>query len=411
MTTVTATAARRRSIALPGHPRLIRASIVVAALLVSVAVVRSGLANALGDADPIAAAAVDSSDATAAGAAARTRVERGESPSSPAVRALVRRALLRNATLTTAIELRALDLQSSGKARGAARLFQLSRQISRRSLATHLWLIQRAVDRGNAAQALGEFDVALRTSSAAPQLLFPVLTRASADPTLAGRIAHLLDRPSDWREMFLDYALHKPGSAPSLLPLLLRMRDRAFIKDRQLDRLLISQLVKVNAFPEARLAEQAFGPPAAPSALVRDADFSQPQFRYPFGWGLIEAAGTWAERDGRNPRPVLAYRSAPGGTGQVATQLLTLKPGRYRMRARNAVAPADRSALPYWTVTCAGRQPVQIALIDQPATSDGGGDFDVPPGCGGQWLALNLRASDLRDGQSGAIRSVTLAAY
>jgi hypothetical protein len=410
MTTATVTVVSSGAAAIHWSAAVSRGGILLAALVLSAGVIRCGLARTLSDTNPLIAARIAPNDGRVLSNAARTRAEAGEHPNSPGVRSLVRAALQRDATLTPAIELRALDLQAGGDPPGAARLFGLSHAISRRSLGTHLWLVQHAVERGDVGHALAEMDFALRTSTAAPNLIFPVLARAAADPSLASPIARLLDHPSDWREMFLYYAIAQTRRRPALVPLVLQMRDRAFIRDNGVDRRLIAQLVEAGAFAPAERVQQAFGPSIGPSALIRDADFSKPQFRYPFGWGLIESAATWATRDGAKLKPVLSYGGTPAGAGQVATQLLTLQPGHYRLRARNAEAPADPTALPYWTVTCAGTRPMQIALIDAAASKGEGaeGDFDVPAGCAGQWLALNLRASDLLDGQSGAIRSVSL---
>jgi len=401
----TATATELPSSGRMPRKELTRVGILMGSALLVFEIVRSGLANSLTDTNPLMAVGADPGSAKASAAAARALVEQSQRPSSSAVRVLVRNALRRDATLTLAIELRALDMDSAGDTQGAARLFSLSRMISRRSLGTHTWLIQHAVKRGDVAEALAEYDLALRTSTAAPRLLFPVLAKAAANPELASPIAQTLDRPSDWREMFLDYAIARPGSVQRIVALFLKMRDRSFLKDKQIDRLLIGQLVKDGSFGPAERVELAFGPPIAKGSLVRDPGFSEAQFHFPFGWTLIEAADVWAQRDRASG---LAYHGASGGAGQIATQLLTLAPGSYRLVARNAEPAADTAALPYWTVTCAGAQPRQIALLNQSAGAGAMGDFAVPSGCGGQWLALNLRASDRAEGQSGAIRSVTI---
>ena len=390
---------------------LCRAGILTSSIILSVAIVRTGLATALSKTNPLMAVQADSGSAEASAAAARALVEAGELPTSPRVRAFVRNALREDASLTPAIELRALDLDASGNRPAAIRLFELSRRISRRSLGTHMWLIQRAVDRRNVKDALAEYDLALRTSTAAPRLLFPVLSAAATNPDLAGPIARMLDRPSDWREAFLDYAIARQGTAPAMLtPLIVDMRDRTFLKDKQIDQMLIARLVGDGAFRPASSVAAAFGPALKPGALIRDSDFSQPQFRFPFGWELIENATVWAQRGQVSSGPVLLYHGASGGSGPAATQLLTLTPGRYGLSARSASPAIDQAARPYWTVTCASRPPRQIALIDLGGSANAfaQGDFAVPTGCDGQWLTLNLRASDRADGQSGAIRSVTI---
>ena len=106
----------------------------------------------------------------------------GAHPQSALARSLVARALDRDLTQVPAIEMRALDLAVSGKESEARQLFHWSDRLSRRSLPTRLWLIQDAVDHGNVAGALRDFDIALRTTTDAQPILFPVLAKASSRP-------------------------------------------------------------------------------------------------------------------------------------------------------------------------------------------------------------------------------------
>ncbi len=342
-------------------------------------------------------------------AAAREAVDAGANVAAPEMHDLVSRALTRDVTIPTAIEFRALAADAAGDSRRAARLFELSNAISRRSLPTRLWLIQRSVDRGDVASALKDFGIALRTSSAAPDILFPVLAGAVTDPGLIVPIAQLLDQPGDWRVAFLSYAISQGNVALPMSRVVLQMRDRAVITDNQIDQLLIGQLISEQSFAAARQVQDAFHPSTTNATLVRDPNFANPAARYPFGWGLRETGEAGAARDLVAGRPALVYQALPGGDGQVATQLLLLKPGAYRLIARSASAPADPASPPYWTLTCGQQGGKQIALLDQPRDNGAAAiDFTVPVGCTAQWLALNLRQSDEPAGQSGAIASISV---
>ena len=137
----------------------------------------------------------------------------------------MRSALDRDTTISAVLELKALDRQRRGDLAGAARLYGLSNRISHRSLGTRLWLVQSAVERGEAERALAEMDPALRTSSAAADLVFPALANGLDEPALVAPVARLVDRPSDWRTPFLTYAMNNadPGGAANLL---IRLKDR-----------------------------------------------------------------------------------------------------------------------------------------------------------------------------------------
>ena len=321
MTTATNTATaslRRRRRSLVTARTLGRSAIGLgcAALIAAVAV--KGAAIHLARSDPTAAALLAPYDARAAVAAAQAGSGSGAKVSTPEVRRLTRLALARDATLTPAIEFRALQAETDADPRREARLFELSSAISRRSLPTRLWLIQRAVDRGDVAGALENFDIALRTSTAAPDVLFPVLTRAAADPSLSGPIARILDRPEDWRLAFLHYAITEAHAGSGVAGVLLRMRDRHLILGEHVDDSLVGELVAERQFALARSVHDAFGPSAGPD-LVADPRFADPRMRYPFGWVLIQTGTSGASRtrvDGRaapgwSMRPSWAPPSPP----------------------------------------------------------------------------------------------------
>ncbi len=408
MATVTATAVRDRAHNGMSPRRLLaRSAILFVSLGLAAEVARMGLAIHAVRTDPVRAAAILPDDARIAIAAARHALDKGAAPTRPPVRALVDSALTRDATLPGAIELRALDIEARGDKARAARLFALSSAISRRSLPTQLWLIQHAVDRGDVAGALTHFDIALRTSTAAPDLLFPVLMRASADPSIQAPLAQLLDRPSDWRIAFLHYAIEQGGAA-GMSGIVLRMRDRGAIVRGQIDQTLIGQLVAERHYALALRVQQRFG--AVRPGLVRDPSFADPRATFPFGWELADKGEAGAARSHVDRRTILAWNSLPGGFGQVATQLLMLPPGHYRLSTRTTTASTDAEAAPYWSLTCGEEGGPQIALLDQPNRDGvwGIADFTVPDGCAAQWLALTLRQSDMPN-QAGAIAFILVS--
>lgn len=360
-----------------------------------------GAATRLSRHDPLLAARIAPFDARIGVAAAQAAGGRAS-----ATAGLVDRALARDVTIPAAIELRALRAEAAGQASQAARLFSLSDAISRRSLATRTWLIQRAVDRGDAAGALEHFDIALRTSSAAPRILFPVLANAASDPALAGPIARMLDRPSDWRVMFLNYAIGEGGAASSIADIVLVMRDRRAIVEAGIDQTLTGALVAEQAFGKARQVHDALHP-SARRGFVVDPDFSRSGEAFPFGWEFTEKGEAGAIRGRVDGKPALTYQSLVGRSGEVAVQLLTLPPGRYRLATTTATGADDASATPFWTLTCGQAGGAQIALLNQPERSGetAEAEFAVASDCPAQWLALHLRASDAPN-QGGAIARV-----
>ena len=386
---------RRRAVA--------RTAIVAGSVLAVAVFIPSSLASWLDPDHPETAARIAPWNArVAADAAGRL----GADPRVPEVRSLVQKALARDLTLTPAIELRAADLAASGHQAEAARLFHLSDGLSRRSLPTRLWLIQDAVDRGDVEGALRNFDIALRTSTDAPAILYPVLARASADPRLTVPLARTLDRLSDWRLMFLEWTLANGANAHSIANVVAEMRDRAFIKGNDVDQLLIERLVTARDFQPAVLLHQRFR--TKPSAMVADWNFADPSARYPFGWGLVGGGSLGAERALSSAGPMLAYHAAPATSGQLAAQLLDLAPGRYVLTTKTAAAAGAEA--PYWSISCGENTGGEIGRLDQPPAAGERGStvFTVPPGCAAQWLTLSVRPGADAP-QSGAIAWVSVS--
>ena len=372
---------------------LARAGLMAGALLVAAIFVPSSLAAWLSTDRPDIAARIAPWDARAAAAAAASlRAD----PRRTEVRQAVSKTLARDLTLTQAIELRAADLAASGRHDEASRLFHLSDRLSRRSLPTRLWLIQEAVDRGDVTGALRNFDIALRTSTDAPPILYPVLARAASEPGLRPPLARTLDRPSDWRLMFLEWAPANDANLAPLADVVAQMRDRAFVTTAGVDQHLIEQLVTAREFSQALLLHRNFRPN---DGLIADPAFADASARYPFGWGLVSDTSLGAER---SVGPTLAYHAAAARSGQVAAQLLGLKPGRYVLATRTAAAAMGEA--PYWSITCAEAGGAELVRLNQPtlAGDRAAGAFTVPAGCVAQWLTLSVRpGSD--SAQSGAI--------
>jgi hypothetical protein len=387
-----------------------RGAILALAVALAAKVTLDGLATRLMASDPVLAARLSPGNGEVAIAAAARLAGSHSGTRDPKVRRLVTAALARSAADPAAIEFRALEAGADGDPRRETVLFHLSDAISRRSLATRLWLIQDAVQRGDTGNALANFDIALRTSTDAPATLFPILAGATSDPTLSAPLAHLFDRPSDWRALFFHYALTEVQTDDGLVRVVPLMRDRAWLVASGVADALVGNLVADRQFADARRIYDLFSHDREAGALVRDRAFADPGAAFPFGWEFTQRGEIGAERSLVHGRPALAYQALPGDDGVVASQLLMLLPGRYRLSTRAAVTATDRNAPPYWTITCAGRGGGQVALLDAPV--DGNEvtktAFVVPAGCLAQWLVLALRGSDKPGGQSGALAAVTV---
>src|SRR5205085_4640892 len=81
--------------------------------------------------------------------------------------------------------------------------------------------------------------------------------------------------------------------------------------------------------------------------------------------------------------------SAEGG--QIAAQVLALRPGKYRLATR--IARADAAQLqPWWLVSCTGRtRPLILLPLSSSDRGITSGKFAIPGDCQTQWLVLVVR--------------------
>jgi hypothetical protein len=257
-----------------------------------------------------------------------------------------------NSEPTSARAARMLALLSEADRETARRRFRYARQLSRRDLPTTLWLIEDAVQQNNVPLALRQYDIALRTSRAAPPILFPILDAALTDRSLRLPIADLLATGQPWVPEFVEYSL-ATGQRTGPLALTLAARPRA-LQDLPLElkRRLIASLIDHQQFD---LATRLYGVvgrrPVNPAEPVRAGGFEGIGEWPPLDWSVTPSGDYGAsilEGEG-----LLQVYSQAGATGTVARQLVLLPAGRYDLLVRGAVAPENRSGAASVAVICA----------------------------------------------------------
>jgi hypothetical protein len=79
--------------------------------------------------------------------------------------------------------------------------------------------------------------------------------------------------------------------------------------------------------------------------------------------------------------------------GVLASQLLQLAPGSYRLKLRGSGVPTHPELLS-WSVRCdQSQQPISSIGIGDAAAR--GWTFQIPPDCPAQWLELSGRSADV----------------
>lgn len=289
---------------------------------------------------------------------------------------------------------------SSGDTRLANAAFDYAFRLSRRDVPTHLWFIERSVERGDIAAALRHYDQAMRTSLSSRALLTPILVAAAQDDAVVDQLLPLLARRPNWWGAFVHMMIGTSPDAAVLhrfatsLNLRSDDRDHPDFLPRTIDRLVNAGLYD-RAF---ELYARDSGTPA--TQLLRNGGFENPNPRPPLDWRYAEEPDleglVQARPDGRGTALFLSAQAGRGGT--VAQQLLRLAPGDYRLSLlAGAIADGSATDRPRITLRCANGQAPPIAEVILPPARENGrriaARFAVRRGCIAQRLTVDVRGS------------------
>lgn len=320
---------------------------------------------------------------------------------------LARLALQQDPTAVEAVTALGLQAQMRGDIAGARRSFAYAQRLSRRDLRTQLWAIEDAVARGDIPQALHHYDIALRTSTSATDLLFPVLSTAAADPTIrASLVATLAQRPT-WQPAFVVYVASK-GIDPRTAAILFTDLHRARVSVPQdATASLVNSLIATGAFDEAWRFYATIRTGVDRSRL-RDPSFSgtltTPTL---FDWITFNDAGLSASIQ-PGPNGIFDFSAASGTSGTLLQQMQVLPPGKYILHGHSIGIDQIERSLPYWSISCQNGQEIGRVII--PSSKEKkvsfSGQFSVMGGCPIQKLTLIARSSDAVSGLTGQIDDV-----
>ncbi len=318
---------------------------------------------------------------------------------------LSRKALLQDATSVEALTVLGLQAQLRNDTEQARRYFVLSLAMSRRELAPRIWAIEEAIGRGDIHQALANYDIALKTSASASELLFPILTTAIAEPKIRKVLLGRLESKPAWGVNFIRFV------APSMINPTATVLFFDEGKARGLPILdadrakLVNALLGNGRFNEAWQYYTSFRVDAD-RTHSRDAKFAIPTTESTlYDWTVpdgAEAASSivWDEKGG-----VVDFFAPPSVGGVLLQQIQVLPPGRYRLLGHSIGIEQSSNAAPYWSLKC--REGQELGRVAVPNSSQSRGNFTglftVPQGCKVQTLSLVARPTGDLVGLAGQI--------
>lgn len=337
--------------------------------------------------------------------------------------ALAERYLERgNLNLASAAALRALDTEPTS-ARAARVLgfvadiggdpdraiawMQLSQRLSRRDLGTTLWLNELSIKQNNIDGALRQFDVALRTSRDAPQILFPILSQALSEEEIAHRALPLFRTDPAWLKAFFQFAFSAGDSDRNLASIVNHLDSQNSGATMDMRRGFVLRLVERGGYETALSVYEVAADGDPLRAAIRSATFRSIGRFQPFDWEVLDSDHFMARPQAAGG---LEFSFETGAGGTIARQLLFLKPGQYRLSSQLRLNSPSIAARPHWKVACA---PSQRSLGETVPVAGSGNavSITVPRGrdCSFQWLTLEVPRVAAAERVDGVVDSVLVA--
>lgn len=315
----------------------------------------------------------------------------GDASQTGAAARLSREALDGNPMLPAAYRMIGLDNARHGKPVKPA--IMAATYLTRRDYVANLWLIEDAVKRGRMDQAMTDVDASLRTSRRGQALLFPILSKAIAEPEMKPQFVRLFRPAPDWLPSFLSYYIGTKQKAVPLAQVILSVRKDLPPSFGQLDRTLISMMVVQHDFDAARAYERQIAGAGrkAGTAIVHHGRFQEEGPYPPIDWHLIResAYGSDIAKDAKGNRLVVV--SDEERPNLVARQLIQLTPGSYRFATRGRLVTSNDDASAVWQVACAEQDKSGVFASIKYARGVAADpvDFSVPNGgCRNYWVGL-----------------------
>lgn len=282
--------------------------------------------------------------------------------------------------------------QAQNDERGAMQAMTLSQRLSRRDFLAQLWFINYAALSGDIDAALHQYDLALRTQPGAPEILFPLLARALADPGIEPHFVPYVRARPPWLVPALNaIATSSPDPGGVARTLVLAGGLPAGEQYRQVESMMLGQLVSKTGPEAAR--DYFLTLKGAEAEQLRQVKFSRRNVdpdRAPMTWGAVaspDAGGRF--RTASDGVTMLEGSAAPGAKGLLARKLLFLPPGRYRLAGRGALE-AEVGATLSVLVSCASLAGTREIARLELRSGTGVTTTNVPEGCVAQFIDVVL---------------------
>jgi hypothetical protein len=364
--------------------------VAVAALLLAVQVVRNAAATALSPLHPATAAKFWAGHPTveiASGLAEIGRAARERRAIPDGVFAMIDDAAAKSPLAPEPFLVRGVQARTAGDTDAARRAFTAAQWRDPRSMPAAYFLADYYFRAGDALHGLIQTALLARLSPRGTDAVAPFVAAYAQDRANWPQLRALFRSQEGLEDGVLIALAHDARNADAILALAdadHRKPDSGWLK------LLLSSLVASGDYARAHAIWSSVGHARKGGGLLYDAGFSEPDAPPPFNWSFSSGDVGLAERQPEGRLHVIFYGNEDG---VLASQLLLLRAGAYRLQMQVVGAPVHPESL-RWSMRCdKEKEPFATVGIADAATR--GWTFKVPPGCSAQWIELSGRSGDV----------------
>jgi hypothetical protein len=294
---------------------------------------------------------------------------------------------------------RGVQAQLSGNQSLAEQAFLAAKWRDARSLPARYFLADLYFRRGDADRGLPELGALARLAPNGALKLAPFVAVYARNPRNWRQVRALFSAEPYLAENTLAQLAAVPANTATVLALADPQQVRP---NAPWVAALVTNLAKAGEYAKARQVWAKFSRvEERQSGFVFDSRFTRGDAPPPFNWALTSSTVGLAERQRGGGLHVIYYGQEDG---VLASQLLLLQPGRYRLSFELSGAAEARSLR--WNLLCdKGNATIASVPIARAATQV----FEVPASCPAQRLELSGSSSDVPRQTELTVRSVTLA--
>lgn len=281
---------------------------------------------------------------------------------------------------------RGVGAQLAGDHQLSLRAFLAARERSPRSVAARYFLADQYFKAGQTKPGLAEISIIARLVPQSLPSVTPFLADFARSPGATPQVKELLRNHPRLEPVLLETLSADAQNVELILAL---WSGRGGQQEEAWQSRLLARMVEARRFELARATWARFtGTTAAPDQLF-DPEFGKRALP-PFGWSLASGPAGVAESEEGGRLHALFY-----GRDDLALawQILTLKPGRYRISMKIEATPSPNALM--WTVKCLPSSN-EVGLIPLDRSGSLSKSFAVPPAdCAAQRLELRGAAQQI----------------